>query len=177
MPPHARRGENRGTEPPGVDQRLQACDVGLHPILEDDGERDAGSGGFGDQPIGARGGRIDRFFGEDVQAVLRRRDALLRVQSGRTADDHQVHRSVIEEAAEVVVGRSAGARREPLRPIAPPSADGDDARAVDLCGRVGMGLTDVARADEADVDHRAAKSVNSRSRRSAGAFPSSTTMR
>ena len=43
---------------------------------------------------------------------------------------------MIEEAAEVVVRRGSRARREVLRPIARPSADGDDTRFVTLAGRL-----------------------------------------
>ncbi len=97
-----------------------------------------------------------------MQPLFRRRNPLLRVEAGWAADDDQVHRPVLEETTQLVVGRRPGARREALRFLARAPAHRHDAHAFNRRGGRRMGVADVARADQADVDHRvAAKALNS----------------
>ncbi len=118
VPLDSPRGEDRAADRAGVDHLFQLDDVGLEAVLEEHAELDAGAVGGGDERVGPGRRDVERFLDEDMQPATGRRDALLGVERGRAADGDEIHRAVIEELFQVVVGHAAVAFGEALRLLA-----------------------------------------------------------
>jgi len=151
IPLDARIDEERLAEEAGVEPVLQALDVGLEAILEDYGELYVGFVGGGDEGVCFFCRNVDGLFGEDVEAMVGGGNALLGVKAGGSTEDDEVERLVREEGGEVgvrlgmVFGGEAG---NGLRICA---VDGGDLDGGDGTSGAGVGLGDVAGADESDV--------------------------
>jgi hypothetical protein len=71
--------------------------------------------------------------------------------SACSADGDDVHRTVVEEVLEGVEGAGAVLLREPGRLVVVLAVDGDDFDAGDRGGGAGVGIADVAGAEDADA--------------------------
>ena len=134
-----------------IDPVFELANVRLHAVLKNHAELDFGLFCGFDEGVGACGTDFDRFFRKDVQAVSGRGDALRGVQSGRTADDHEIHGAMLEEGVEVMVGRAAVFAAEVGEFFGVGSVDRGDFDSRNGTGGTGVGHRDVAPADEADV--------------------------
>ncbi len=135
---------------------LEAANVRLQAILENDAELDAGALRRFDERIGALGADIDGLFGEDMQAAASGRNAMSGVQAGRTSDDDQIHRAMREEGIEVLIGLSAVLAAEASDFFRVGAVDGGNFDAGNGACGAGVRLRDISAANETNVrGHRA----------------------
>jgi hypothetical protein len=97
--------------------------------------------------IGASSGDFYRFFREDMQALVGGGDALFGVQTGGTADDHQIHGAVFQEGGEVLIRSSSVFVAEMSDFFEVGAVDSGDFDPGDGSGRAGVSFRDVAAAD------------------------------
>ena len=152
-PLHPRRGQEEAPQGPVVDGLPQAHEARREAVLEEEAELHPGRVASLDERIGALHGHVDGLLREHVQALAGRRDALRGVKAGGASDQHQIEGAVPQERLRVGVGdgpMTRGQRPGPLRVL---PGDRGDPQALDLAGRPGVGVADVAATQDADVEH------------------------
>jgi hypothetical protein len=134
-----------------IEPIFELANVRLPAVLKNHAELHFGLLCGFDEGVGTRGADFDRLFRKDVEAVTGGRDALRGVEAGRTADDDKLHGAMLQEGFKVLIGSAAVFAAETGDFFGVGSVDGGDLDAGDGASGAGVGIGDVAAADEANV--------------------------
>ena len=134
-----------------VEPVLELANMRLLAVLKNHSELGFGLSCGVDECVGACGVDFDRFFRKDVQAMTGGSDALRGVQTGGASDDHQIHRTMLQERVEILIGSAAVFAAEAGDFLGVASVNRGDFNSGDGAGGAGVSLRDVAGTDESDV--------------------------